>query len=83
MCQDTSTGLGGAASLAYKASETKDFSLTSGLTVRTSSRTKTYLHTKPFSVNWETTMSLIKTLRISDFRIKCTWWTKSLEETSS
>ena len=54
--QDISIGLRGATSLdsflkAYKASETKSFSLTSGLTVRTSSRIKNYLHTKPFSVS--------------------------------
>ena len=62
--------LGGATSLdsflkAYKAGETKGFSLMSGLTVQTSSRVKNYLHTKPFSVNWETTNLLIKTLRIT------------------
>ena len=48
--------LGGETSLdsflkAYKASETKGLCLLSGFTVRTSSRTKNYLHTKPFSVN--------------------------------
>ena len=45
--------LGGATSLDsfLKASETKGFSLMSGLTVQTSSRKKNYLHTKPFSVN--------------------------------
>ena len=42
----------------------KGFSLMSGLTVRTSSRMKRYLHTKPFQVNWETTTLFIKTLRI-------------------
>ena len=45
MCEDMSTGLVGATSSdsflkAYKANETKGFSLTSGLTVRTSSRIK-------------------------------------------
>ena len=69
MCQDNSIGLRGATSLdsflkAYKSSETKSFSLTRGLTVRTSSRIKSYPHVKPLSVNGETTMLLIKTLRI-------------------
>ena len=54
--QDISKGLRGATSLdsflkAYKASETKSFPLTSGLTVRTRSRIKNYLHTKLFSVS--------------------------------
>ena len=70
MCQDISIGLRGATSLdsflkAYKSSETKkSLSLTSGLTVRTSSRSKIYLHVKPLSVNGDTTMPMIKTLRI-------------------
>ena len=70
MCHDMSLGLGGATSLdsflkAYKSSETKkSLSLTSGLTVRTSSRSKIYLHVKPLSVNGDTTMPMIKTLRI-------------------
>ena len=48
--------LGGATSLdsflkAYKANETKSFSLKGGLTLQTSSRMKSYLHTKHLSVN--------------------------------
>ena len=42
----------------------KGFSLTSGLTVRTSSRIKNYLHTKTFSVNWEKAVTSNKTLSI-------------------
>ena len=68
MFQEMSTGLGGATFSdsflkAYKASETKVFSLTSGLTVRTSSKIKNFLHKKPFSVNWDATIPFDKDLK--------------------
>ena len=48
--------LGGAKTLdsflkAYKASETKGFSLTNGLTIQTSLTVRSCLHMKPFSAN--------------------------------
>ena len=62
----------------------KSFSIIIGLTVGTSSRMKSYLKMKPFSVNWETTTLLMKTLRNSqsELEIKWTWWAASTKETS-
>ena len=60
--------LGGATSLgsflkAYKASELKKFFPYEWFDSANELENENYLHTKPFSVNWETTTLLIKTFR--------------------